>query len=303
MNKVFVLAPNEDWIVDRIVSEWYEQNADISTKNINEADVVWIASEWCWRNVASSLHNKKVITTIHHIVPSKFGAAERFEFQLRDDITTVYHVPNQHTYDFIRPLTTKPIFQICYWANQHIWFKTGTKDELRAKYKLPTKSEAYLIGSFQRDTEGSDLISPKLEKGADLLADAIVIWRDRCKNYFPTEVVLGGWRRQYIMKRLNEVGIKYHYFEKPSQSVINDLYQTLDLYPVTARYEGGPQSLIECGLLDVATVSRAVGIADLVLPLKSINDDVTLASPTIPKIESYKLPQGFELYRELIKSL
>ena len=32
----------------------------------------------------------------------------------------------------------------------------------------------FIIGSFQRDTLGSDLISPKLEKGPDILADKLI---------------------------------------------------------------------------------------------------------------------------------
>ena len=37
------------------------------------------------------------------------------------------------------------------------------KKELRRKYNIA--QESYLVGSFQRDTEGADLKSPKLSKG------------------------------------------------------------------------------------------------------------------------------------------
>ena len=39
------------------------------------------------------------------------------------------------------------------------------KKELRSKYNID--QESYLVGSFQRDTEGADLKSPKLSKGPD----------------------------------------------------------------------------------------------------------------------------------------
>lgn len=303
MNRVYVLPPKEDWIVDRFVKEWNEDNRDISVNTPATADVVWLMADWCWTGLARTglLFNKKVITTVHHIVPEKFGPSERIDFQFRDDVTTVYHVYNQRVYDFIRPLTTKPIHLIPYWVNQKIWQPTGTQEEFRKKHGLPI--DAYLIGSFQRDTEGKDLISPKLEKGPDLLADAIFGFKQRSEKYFPVEVVLAGWRRQYIMKRLDEMKIKYHYFELPKQHVINELYQTLDLYPVTARTEGGPQSLIECGLLNVPVVSRPVGIAEQLLSPKAIADDVTLASPEVPNVEAWKLPAGYEPYRKLIESL
>ncbi len=40
-------------------------------------------------------------------------------------------------------------------------------ENFRARWQLPT--DTYLIGSFQRDTEGSDLRRPKLVKGPDVL--------------------------------------------------------------------------------------------------------------------------------------
>jgi len=299
MNKVFILRPSEDWIVDRLVTEWYEDNSDISVVNPNEADVVWLLASWCYRNINRSfLQQKKVITTVHHIVEEKFDQQKFLEFQDRDKITTVYHVPNKHTEAFIKKLTSKPVFVIPYWANQNIWKISNEKLFLRKKYNLP--QNGYLIGSFQRDTEGNDLKTPKLEKGPDILASAIEkMWKTN-KNI---HMVLAGWRRQYIISRLDKVGIPFSYFEKPQQNVINDLYQTLDLYPVTARYEGGPQSLIECGLLNIPVVSRDIGIASQVLSKDSISDDVTFANPSIPIVDSLKLPAGYLRYRNLINSL
>jgi hypothetical protein len=301
VNKVYVLPPGEDWIIDRFVKEWNEDNSDISVSRPENADVIWLLADFCWQHVAQHLHGKKVLTSVHHIVPEKFGPRERWDFQLRDDVTTAYHVYNQRVYDFIRPLTSKPIHLIHYWANQRIWRRTDAREELRKKHDLP--NDVYLIGSFQRDTEGHDLKSPKLEKGPDLLADAIIEYQKKSLKYFIVEVVLAGWRRQYMMKRLDEAQIKYHYFERPDQDTINELYQTLDLYPVTARTEGGPQALIECGLLKVPVVSRPVGIAEQVLPAKAINDDVTIATPTVPDVQSMLLPHGYEPYRKLIESL
>ena len=300
MNKVYVLPPGEDWIVDRFVKEWNEDNSDISVLDINKADVVWVLADWCWQKLAFSgqLSNKKVITTIHHIVPEKFGQNELNEFLMRDNFTTVYHVTNQITKNFITKLTNKPIHLIPYWANQNIWRKTGEKKELRKKHNLPING--YLVGSFQRDTEGRDLRSPKLEKGPDLLCDAIERWWKVNKDL---HVVLAGWRRQYVIQRLKQTDIPFTYLEYPEHETVNELYQCLDIYPITARYEGGPQSLIECGLLNIPVVSRNVGIAEQILPSESINDDVTIAKPNISNVENLKLPFGYQKYKELILSL
>jgi len=299
MNKVFVLPPSEDWIVDRFVKEWNEDNADISVKSPNEANVIWLLADWAWMQLVSRgfLNGKKVITTVHHIVPDKFTSESLREFMLRDQFTTVYHVYNESTKKFIEKFTAKEIHLINYWANQKIWQKTGDKISLRKKYNLPLDS--YIIGSFQRDTEGHDLVSPKLEKGPDLLADYI----EKLSHTKDLHVLLAGWRRQYIISRLKKSNIGFTYFERPPHQVVNELYQTLDLYPVTARCEGGPQSLIECGLLGVPVVSRDVGIASQVLPEVSIKDNVIDAMPNVPNVDSWSLPQGYKKYRELILNL
>jgi len=297
MKKVYVFPPGEDWIIDRFAQEWYEDNLDISTKNPNEASVIWLFSDWCWKNISINfLKTKKVITTIHHIVPEKFTQKEIFEFEQRDSITALYHVPNYHTKDFISKYTDKEIVVIPYWANQNIWKKTGTKNFFKEKYDIP--KDHYIIGSFQRDTEGHDLKSPKLEKGPDLLADYL---KELKKIKSNLHVVLAGWRRQYIISKLNEIGVSFTYLERPPQSVVNELYQTLDIYPVTSRYEGGPQSLIECGLLEVPVISRKMGMAEYVLPEIAINDNVLNCVPTIPKVEHLVLPYGYHKYRELFK--
>lgn len=296
MNKVYVLSPGENWIVDRFVKEWYEDNPDISVRNLADADVIWLLADWCWKQIPQKfLSTRKVITTVHHIVPEKFGKDELLDFKVRDDYTTVYHVYNELTQNFIKHLTNKPIHLIPYWANQKIWNVTGTREKFKKKYSIPL--DKFIIGSFQRDTEGYDLKSPKLEKGPDLLANYI-----ETKNFSSQKpyVLLAGWRRQYIIDRIKKAGIEYAYFERPQQDIINELYQCLDVYPVTARCEGGPQSLIECGLTNTPVISRRVGIADQVLPVESINDDVSLAIPRVPDVSDWLLPFGYEAYRKLI---
>lgn len=297
MNRVFLLRPSEDWIVDRIVQEWYQDNTDISTLDARSADVIWLAASWCYKNIDRSLlKSKKVITTVHHIVEEKFDDNKLRDFLDRDELTTVYQVPNFRTEIFLKKITKKPIEVIPYWANQKIWKKTGSKKELRKKYGIP--EDARVIGSFQRDTEGSDLSTPKLEKGPDLLVEYLE--KIKSDNLY---VVLAGWRRQYVIKCLESLSIKYTYFDRPNQPTLNDLYQCLDLYPVTSRCEGGPQALIECGLLEVPVISRPVGIAEVVLCNTAIDSDVSRATPAIPSIEQLKLPSGYSSYRNLILSL
>lgn len=139
--KVFVLPPGEGWIVDRFVDEWNIDNADISVSHPRDADVIWLYADWCWSRLAAPglLSGKKVITTIHHVVPEKFDQAAKNEFNIRDTYTTVYHVPNKYTEEFVRKLTNKPVHVIPYWANGSI-FKITTMETIdNVKPIKPTK--------------------------------------------------------------------------------------------------------------------------------------------------------------------
>lgn len=334
--KVWLLPPEENWIVDEMCKVWSRHNADMTIGDPRSADVIWVVSDWCWRRVPTDiLSKKKVVTTIHHIVPSKWN---REEFLARDRITDVYHVPNKHTHDFIIRHTTKPIVMIPYWCDQEIW-KQNTCSEpveysleddgriiaelqesktlaygqtyieafrnvLRAKYYIPF--DAYVVGSFQRDSEGTDISKPKLEKGPDFFADACIKLRDT--KYPNLHVLLTGWRRDYLIDRLKVASIPNtslvpdrSHLAFVNQQSVNEAYQCLDLYMVTSRYEGGPQAFLEAGALGIPVVSRDVGMASAVLPPSAINDDVTLAHPCVPDIEHLKLPQGFEAYRRLFQ--
>lgn len=87
-------------------------------------------------------------------------------------------------------------------------------------------------------------------------------------------------------------------------TVLSERGLTVYTYDKTGkRVEGDPQSLVECGLLDIPVVSRDIGIADIVLPRSAINDDVTLAKPSVPNVEKLKLPLGYSAFRTLIEEL
>ena len=132
---------------------------------------------------------------------------------------------------------------IPFWINENIWFDINDKNQIREKNNLI--KDAFYIGSFQRDTEGADLKSPKLVKGPDRLIEIYKFY----KLINPkTRILLTGTRRQYIINRLKEEGIDYDYLEMASFIQLNELYNALDLYIVASRIEGGPQAIIECGL-------------------------------------------------------
>jgi glycosyltransferase involved in cell wall biosynthesis len=141
-------------------------------------------------------------------------------------------------------------------------------ETFRNKWRLPT--DAYLIGSFQRDTEGSDLRRPKLVKGPDVLCEILSALLRRGLKF---HLVLAGPRRHWLIQAARTAGIPFTYVGDPptgddidrntlSRSVLNLLYNIVDLYVVASRSEGGPHAILEAGASRCKIVSTRVGMAE-----------------------------------------
>ena len=295
--KVFVLAPNENWILDRIASEWAIECPELTTTDFNEADVLWLVSSFNWMKIpARVLEEKKVIATIHHVALSKFTKNSLREFLERDKFVDAYHVPCQKTKEIISQITSKPIHVIGYWYNDKIW---SPADKDAARESLGLQKDKFIVASFQRDTEGHDLKSPKLEKGPDLFFDYV-------NNNFEKEntmVLLGGWRRQYIINKLEEAGIEYKYFEMAPLEKLKTMYAACDLYVVSSRVEGGPQAILEAAAMRIPIVSTDVGMTTDVLTDNCIFDvGEEHYEPTGEDVEdNYQRVSEFELKNHVKK--
>jgi len=261
--KIFVSKINESWIVDRVRNEWLENNKEISTNSIRNADIIWIVAPWLWKKIPlRHLKNKIVVCSMYHLDGSN---AEIEDFLQRDRYVDYYHVISKNTERQIWPLTEKTIKSIPFWVDDKVFFEIKNKQEL--KKSLGLDQNKYYIGSFQRDTEGSDLKSPKLIKGPDRLIEIIA---SKFTNNKKIEVILTGKRRQYVIAELEKIGVPYTYFEMADLKLLNELYNVLDLYIVSSRIEGGPQAIIECGLSKTPIISTDVGVAKEILAPKSI---------------------------------
>ncbi len=302
--KIFCLRANENWICDRFVDEWIEYHHGSITNNPHEADILWLVASWCWNQLPIDLlRSKTVITTVHHLDLTKFDENQKNSFAFRDSLTDYYHVPCQATKDQIRPFTSKEIFIQPFWVNQNIWKDKKPADDLKEKYNLP--KDALLVGSFQRDTEGHDLKSPKLSKGPDIFCDLVEGFHQNNSN---VQCVLSGWRRQYVMNRLDKAGIKYHYFEWADFETLNDLYNCLDLYLVSSRCEGGPQAIVEAAVTKTPIISTDVGLARYILAEESVfGDGSQTAQPNtqhaFDSVQQYLIPEGFKPFDAFFKKI
>lgn len=303
--KVYLTDLNESWIVDRLRNEWYDYNHKISTNSIKEADIIWIIAPWLWKkNKKKYLKDKKVICSIYHLEESEVKSKELKNFYKRDKYVDVYHAISLKTKKELLKLTNKKIIYIPLWSDSKIWYPIDDKKKLREKYKLPV--DAFIVGSFQRDTEGKDLKSPKLIKGPDRL---VKIVKAKNKEFDNLIVLLSGKRRQYVIKELENLNIDYRYFEMVDTKVLNELYNCLDLYIVSSRLEGGPQAIIECGLSKTPIISTNVGVASEFLHSNSLfdMDNFQNAIPNTEyayeKSKQYSIPNGFKEYLDMLNSI
>lgn len=300
-NKIYLNKASENWVVDRFREEWYQGNRDISTRFLQRSNIIWLIAPWVWKKISKKqLDAKRVICTIHHIDMEKFDLKSKKDFDERDKYIDVYHAISKKTEQQLKELTSKTIKTFPFWINDKIWFEIKNKQELRKKYKFSEKH--FLIGSFQRDTEGKDLISPKLSKGPDQFIEIVKHYKYLNKN---VHVVLSGKRREYLKKQLDLLGVGYSYYEMMKFNELNELYNCLDLYIVSSRVEGGPQAILECGIARVPIISTSVGIAPEILSADSIFEmkNFKEAKPNInvayENSKKYLLPKGFKKFREI----
>tara|TARA_B100001996_G_scaffold365371_2_gene335212 strand:+ start:802 stop:1743 length:942 start_codon:yes stop_codon:yes gene_type:complete len=302
---IYLNRLREDWIVDRTRDEWYKNNKDISTKFVSRAEIVWLIAPWNWTNVdIKNLNKKKVLCSIYHIDEEKFSKEEELKFHKRDKFVNEYHVISKKTKAQVRELTDKKITSIPFWVNSDIWFEIKDKNKIKEKFKLD--NEKFYIGSFQRDSEGSDLTKPKLSKGPDRFIEIVSRYKEDGRNI---HVILSGKRRNFLINELDKLGIDFSYFEMVNFETLNELYNCLDLYIVSSRFEGGPQSILECGITKTPIISTDVGVASEILSPESIFNMENYFSAK-PNIEvafnnsvKYKKENIFNIYKKMFQEL
>lgn len=301
--KVYLSTPNEGWIIDHLGQDLkdFSKNSDFQIVNTpEEADIIWKMYTGDYRD-----YGKPTITTVHHIYREK---AEDWKYKRLAKHTTVFHVFNYQTKIALQMILgkhEKPIHYIDYWVNPK-----RTNEDYRENYDIDSFIESeketrfpevnFWIGSFQRDTEGHDLISPKLEKGPDLFVDWVEYY---IKAHLDKTigVLLTDWRRQYITGELHKRNIPTLRIDNiTSQQDMIGMYKACDLYLVASRCEGGPQAIIEC--LETATpiMSRSVGISEVLLPPNLISDNFSTYIPDLsdllPAIEKLK---GLYIHKQI----
>ena len=300
--KVYLSKINESWIVDRMRNEWYQYNPELSSEKIENADTIWIISPWLWNKLPKKYLKKcNVVCSIYHIEEKDYSVSNMKKFYRRDQYVDSYHVISPKVMKELQKLTSKKITYIPFWVNEDIWFNIDDKEQLRLRHNIPI--ESFVIGSFQRDTEGKDLKSPKLIKGPDRFVEIVKYYKTLYPNLM---VLLSGKRRQYIISELKKENIEFLYFEMASFEELNEFYNILDLYIVSSRIEGGPQAIVESGITKTPIISTDVGFASEILSSESIFDmeNYKKAKPNIDfaykNSKELVIPKGFDKFKEML---
>jgi len=135
----------------------------------------------------------------------------------------------------------------------------------------------FVIGSFQRDSLGSDLSKPKWQKGPDILVKILRLLSEEVgKDSFL--LLLAGPRRHFIIRECIKSDIPFYFYgDMPREGkddikenvhnleTMNSLYNLIDLYIVSSRSEGGPKSVIESAYTKTMILSTRVGLAPDIL--------------------------------------
>jgi len=300
---IYINKLNENWIVDRQRQEFISHNKTLTTSLVSRSNLIWIIAPWTWKKINKKfLENRKVICTIHHIDELKFQD-EKNEFFERDKFVNLYHATSIKTMEQLKKITNKEILHEPYWINPENWFEIENKENLRSKLKID--DSVFTIGSFQRDSEGHNPNLPKLSKGPDRLVKIIQHYKEKKDNKIL--VILSGKRRDFLTNELDKLGIDYLYKEMVDLKTVNELYNILDLYIVSSRFEGGPQSILECAITKTPIISTDVGIASSVLSSSSIfdMDNYKIAVPdtdyAYKRVEDFKLIKSMPRYIKMLE--
>ena len=151
-------------------------------------------------------------------------------------------------------------------------------DRQRARERFGIPSDAFVVGSFQKDGGGWNAgETPKTIKGPDILVETLEILRPEIENLM---VMLTGPSRGFVESRLRAARVKFVRVPYLTREEVPLAYKALDAYLISSREEGGPKAFLESLASGIPLVSTPVGqVVDLA------NQSSTLMSTTFDPFE------------------
>ncbi|MFX0076384.1 MAG: glycosyltransferase [Candidatus Hermodarchaeota archaeon] len=303
--RVFILGTDKcSWSIDRdrenTIALFKEKTDKLKiTSRMFRADIIYCV----WYDLLNqpSIYKKiirlrqlrkKVIAVITNDVRN---APEKLD-NLKN-IVDGWIAPNSKVYDYVANLGLE-VRIVPFLIDKSTFIKIDEdKAEICKKLEIDKKEieNRLLIGSFQRDSLGTDLSKPKWQKNPDLL---VKILQKLPKDRYL--LILAGPRRHYLINQCNKLGLPYlfigdekYILEKKDDlyannlplKKINLLYNLIDLYLTTSKSEGGPKAVLESALTKTLIFSTDVGLASDILHPNLIFSENKL-NETIIKVDS-----------------
>jgi hypothetical protein len=176
----------------------------------------------------------------------------------------------------LRELGIPRVGRVAYRADEGAFRPVPTGEVSARRALLGIAEDAYVVGFFQRDSEGRDVLLPKVQKAPDFFA---AIMHEVSARHPRLHVLLAGPRRHWVRRELHRLGVRFSFYGKItegddyaggviSRDEMNLLVNCCELNVVTSRWEGAPRALMESVAVGKKTISTPVGIAaDLLEPV------------------------------------
>jgi glycosyltransferase involved in cell wall biosynthesis len=258
------------------------------TEHPEEADVIHAVNWHALLPIDKTLLKKKIV--ISHIPHDVRNMLSQPEYLVVAPHVNHWIVPSLRAKQYV-DLLSLPNIYIPYGLDHSVFYKIEDRSriaDLKRHNGIPEGK--YLIGSFQRDTEGADLKTPKYVKGPDLFLEIV---RNAYSQNRNLHIILAGPRRFWLRKRLAKADIPYTFIglqiegrddlseNTLDRETMNKLYNLIDLYIVSSRMEGGPKAIVECAATGTKIISTDVGHAPDILHRNQIYDNFHTAAGLI----------------------
>lgn len=281
--KIFILGEDKfGWSIDKdreTITYFLKENGFLIVKNIFQATYIFCVwydllfnFKYFWLKYFKNIFNKKLIAVITNDItftPEKMDLIEGF--------IDICIAPSEKIFNFLKERKIKA-HKIPFFVDSQL-FKPLISPKQKICGKLGINYEEIknkiIIGSFQRDSLGKNLLKPKWQKNPDLLIK--IFERLPPKKYL---LLLAGPRRHYIIQKCKEKNIPYLFYGNQKLiaankddifinnldfTTLNYLYNLLDIYLVSSKSEGGPKQVLESSLTKTLIFSTKVGLAPDIL--------------------------------------
>ncbi|MEM9296803.1 MAG: hypothetical protein AAGA64_00320 [Bacteroidota bacterium] len=271
-----------NWALDHDLRQMQQLTSNFAKAvELDEADIVH--SVW-WRGLLhipkKNLEGKRVIASVANDPRHLVTQADYIRADLKID---AWLCEFKEAMNFMSRMN-KSCFLLPDPVEMDVFFPPNDRKKTIQNFKenngIP--KHTYLIGNFNRDTDGADFSIPKRQKGADLLLEILVHVKD---IGIPVHVLLAGPRRHWIRKGLREAGIPYTYIGEEMEDDdlrvntlglkdVANLMRSIDLLLVTSRWEGAPNALHEASSSMTKIISPPAGQVPDVLSAQQIYYDI-----------------------------